>query len=177
VRNPAATSSVAAIPVLTTRVTPEPKAAPAAISAPLAATPVVAAPSAAAPVAPVTHVREATSAAVLDEKILDQIRELQRGVPNLLSKVAELYLENSALLLGELRSSLNAKDAAGLARSAHALKSTSFNTGAKALAEMCGELESIGLEARIEQAGAVLDRIVHEHARVARALDALRAAA
>jgi hypothetical protein len=57
------------------------------------------------------------------------------------------------------------------------LKSTSFNTGAKALAEMCGELESIGLEARIEQAGAVLDRIVHEHARVARALDALRAAA
>ena len=114
---------------------------------------------------------------MLDEKTLEQIRELQRGVPNLLAKVAELYLENSALLLEELRICFHAKDAAGIAKAAHALKSTSFNTGAKDLAEMCAALETLGLEARMEEAGDALERIVYEHSRVAQALEALRAAA
>ena len=128
-------------------------------------------PAAPAPATP------APSPAVLDEKTLDQIRELQRGVPNLLAKVAELYLENSALLLEELRICLNAKDAAGIAKAAHALKSTSFNTGAKDLAELCAALEALGLAARIEEAGSALEGVVHEHARVAKALEALRVAA
>ena len=46
--------------------------------------------------------------AALDAQTLDQIRELQRDVPNLLAKVAEMYLENSAPLLDELRGCLAA---------------------------------------------------------------------
>jgi HPt (histidine-containing phosphotransfer) domain-containing protein len=115
--------------------------------------------------------------AVLDERTLNQIRELQRGVPNLLAKVAELYLQNSAVLLNELRACVAAKDAAGIAKAAHALKSTSFNTGAKDLAGLCTGLENIGLEGRLEDAKMALDRIIHEHSRVVLALESLKVAA
>jgi HPt (histidine-containing phosphotransfer) domain-containing protein len=114
---------------------------------------------------------------VLDQKTLDQIRELQRGVPNLLAKVAEMYLENSAMLLDELRVSLNARNAAGIAKAAHALKSTSFNVGAKGLGELCAGLEALGSEGRTEEAKAAWERIYNEHGRVVVALEALKAAA
>ena len=115
--------------------------------------------------------------AALDQKTLDQIRELQRGVPNLLSKVAEMYLENSAMLLDELRVSLNARNAVGIAKAAHALKSTSFNIGAKNLGELCATLEAFGMEGRPEQAKAAWEPVFNEHARVVMALEALKAAA
>jgi CheY-like chemotaxis protein len=173
-RNPSATSAVAAIPVLSKRVEIErtaavPKAAPlAAASPPLAET---------APAAASVAEAAAITPALLDEKTLDQIRELQRGVPNLLATVAKMYLENSAMLLEELKACLAAKSAAGIAKAAHALKSTSFNTGAKDLAELCANLENIGLEGRIEAAKSAFERVIHEHARVALALEALKAAA
>ena len=146
-----APNPVAAIPVLTQRVSVEP-----AVAAPK--------PGPAGP-------------AVLDERTLDQIRELQRGVPNLLARVAELYLQNSAVLLNELRACVAAKDAAGIAKAAHALKSTSFNTGAKDLAGLCTGLESIGLEGRLEEAKPALDRVIQEHGRVVLALESLKVAA
>jgi CheY-like chemotaxis protein len=170
-RNTAATSAVAAIPVLTSRVAVAPPPRPAA-----AAPPPPAPPPAPRPV-PADAAPPALTPALLDEKTLDQIRELQRNVPDLLAKVAELYLENSALLLAELRAALQSQDGAGLAKAAHALKSTSFNTGAKDLAELCAALETVGLQARIAEAGALLERIVVEHARVALALNALQASA
>ena len=173
-RNPAATSAVAAIPVLTNRVEigrtqAVAKVAPlAAASPPLAET---------APAAASVCEAAAMTPAVLDEKTLDQIRELQRGVPNLLATVARMYLENSAMLLEELRACLAARSAEGIAKAAHALKSTSFNTGAKDLAELCANLENMGLEGRIETANSAFERVIHEHARVALALEALKVAA
>jgi two-component system sensor histidine kinase/response regulator len=173
-RSPAATSAVAAIPVLTNRVAIEQTAA----VPPVAASAVTPSPSTAtAPAAAGAAPPQGLTPAVLDEKTLDQIRELQRGVPNLLATVAKMYLENSAMLLDELRACLAAKSAEGLAQAAHALKSTSFNTGAKDLGELCAALENIGLEGRIDAAKAAFERVIHEHARVALALEALKVAA
>jgi HPt (histidine-containing phosphotransfer) domain-containing protein len=115
--------------------------------------------------------------AVLDEQTLDQIRQLQRGVPNLLSKVAELYLENSAALLDELRACLHRRDLAGIAKPTHALKSTSANAGAKHLATLCARLEDCALQSKLEEARNALSEVILEHERVARALNALRVAA
>jgi two-component system, sensor histidine kinase and response regulator len=173
-RNPSATSAVAAIPVLTNRVEIErtaaaPKLAPLAAPSPP--------PAETAPAAVPVSEAAAMTPALLDEKTLDQIRELQRGVPNLLATVARMYLENSAMLLEELKACLAAKSAEGIAQAAHALKSTSFNTGAKDLAELCANLENIGLEGRIEAAKSAFERVIHEHARVALALEALKVAA
>jgi len=165
-----APNPVAAIPVLTQRVSVAPPAASA--QAPAAQAPAAQAPAArpdARPAAP--------SPAVLDASTLDQIRDLQRAVPNLLAKVAELYLENSAQLLNELSACVAAQDAGGIAKAAHALKSTSLNTGAKDLAGLCGGLETLALQGRLETAKPALERIIHEHARVALALDAIKMAA
>jgi HPt (histidine-containing phosphotransfer) domain-containing protein len=157
VRESDASSVVAAIPVLTSRVHIEraamPRQAPAPEGAPERSPP------------------------VLDEKTLDQIRELQRGVPNLLAKVAEMYLENSTMLLDELRVNLNSKNAAGIAKAAHALKSTSFNVGAKGLGELCAGIEALGSAGRTDEAKAAWERLYNEHGRVVMALEALKAAA
>jgi HPt (histidine-containing phosphotransfer) domain-containing protein len=161
-RNPAATNAVAAIPVLTNRVMVERTEAAARAAPP---------PPAAPPAAP------ALTPAPLDEKTLDQIRELQRGVPNLLAKVAEMYLENSAMLLDELRGCFAAKDVEGIARCAHAFKSTSFNMGAKDLAELCEGLENFAQQGQVDAAKSAFERVVHEHGRVALALEALKIAA
>jgi len=186
-RDPDAPNPVAAIPVLTQRVTVEPAAAAAAAASAAAQVPgpsggaAAGAPQAGAAAAAAGRSADAgalrSGPAVLDERTLNQIRELQRGVPNLLAKVAELYLQNSVVLLNELRACVAAKDAAGIAKAAHALKSTSFNTGAKDLAGLCTGLESIGLEGRLEDAKVALDRIIHEHARVVLALESLKVAA
>jgi two-component system, sensor histidine kinase and response regulator len=173
VREGAGTSSIATIPVLRTRVAPMPAAAaapepqPAPVPEPESEPELVAA----------AAERESAQVAVLDEKVLEQIRELQRGVPNLLAKVAELYLENSVALLHELRGCLHRRDYASMAKAAHALKSTSFNTGAKLLGEMCAALEAFALEAKFEESRNALSDAIQEHARVARALEALRFAA
>ena len=113
--------------------------------------------------------------AALDAQRLDQIRELQRDVPNLLAKVAEMYLENSAPLLDELRGCLAAK--LRKAKTAPALKSMSVYTGAKEPADLCAGLENIGLEGASMEAKSALERAIHEHARVALALEALKVAA
>jgi signal transduction histidine kinase/CheY-like chemotaxis protein len=170
-RTSSASTSVAAIPVLTSRATPAPTATMPAAEAKVAPAPVkqqtVAAPASG----------ESADIAVLDEQTLDQIRQLQRGVPNLLSKVAELYLENSAALLDELRACLHRRDLAGIAKAAHALKSTSANTGAKHLAGLCATLEDCALQSKLEESRNALSEVILEHERAARALQALRVAA
>jgi HPt (histidine-containing phosphotransfer) domain-containing protein len=88
-----------------------------------------------------------------------------------------MYLENSAMLLDELRVSLNSKNAAGVAKAAHALKSTSFNIGAKGLGELCAGLEAQGLEGRLQGARDAWEHVFNEHGRVVLALEALKAAA
>jgi HPt (histidine-containing phosphotransfer) domain-containing protein len=86
-------------------------------------------------------------------------------------------MENSVALLHELRGCLHRRDYVSMARAAHALKSTSFNTGAKLLGEMCAGLEAFALEAKFEESRNALSDAIQEHARVARALNALRVAA
>jgi len=109
--------------------------------------------------------------AALDEHILSRIRELRRPHgPDLLGRLAELYKTSSLNLLDASRQAVGARDAAGVSRAAHALKSSSTSVGALPLAELCGELETIGRSATLDQASPLLDRIMVEHARVLAAL-------
>jgi len=194
VRESAARISPDVIPTLTNPVVPTPPApapmvspAPSAKQAPpVSQTPAVSQPRAITPEPAVVAAADPITASgdkgsvqvpVLDEKTLDQIRQLQRGVPNLLAKVAELYLENSVALLHELRGCLHRRDFAGMAEAAHALKSTSFNTGAKLMAEICATLEAAALEGNFEESRNALSDALQEYARVEPALQALRVAA
>ncbi|MDH4167272.1 MAG: response regulator [Gammaproteobacteria bacterium] len=124
------------------------------------------------------HGASGNGAAVLNDSALAQIRALQQpGGPDLLDKVIALYLESSQSLLEKLRAGLAAGDARALYEAAHALKSSSANVGATALAEIARQLEASGREADLRRAHLLADQLFHEHRRVVEALGAERAAA
>jgi signal transduction histidine kinase/DNA-binding response OmpR family regulator len=114
----------------------------------------------------------------LDKQTMERIRDLQRpGATNLISKLAGLYHSSSIALIENARASLASGDAAGLARAAHALKSSSGNIGAMLLAELCANLESAARSAVLQEAETLLERIVAEHAAVLKNLHDQSAAA
>jgi len=120
----------------------------------------------------------AASGAVLDPRALDQIRALQQpGAPDLLGRIIGLYLENSRTLTEQIRAALAAGDATGLLQAAHALKSSSANVGATALADLAGQLEALGREARLDAARLLVNPMFQAHERVVGALQARQAVA
>ncbi len=149
-----------------------PAAAAAAVAAAAVADPAVADPTVDGPA-----VADPADAAVLDPPTLDRIRDLHRqGGPNLLTKLSALYLTSSNALIADIRTAVADGDADGIARGAHALKSSSASVGAFQLAELCSELEAAGQSSQLVAAGAAFGELVREHSRVLRALDALAAA-
>jgi signal transduction histidine kinase/CheY-like chemotaxis protein len=121
---------------------------------------------------------QAQAEAVLDKQALEQLRSLQRpGGPDLLGKVIGLYLDNSQGLLERLRGALGAGDPDGLREAAHALKSSSANVGATALAELAKRLEAMGRAADLSQAASITEQLLAEYQRVVRALQTQRASA
>jgi two-component system, sensor histidine kinase and response regulator len=80
---------------------------------------------------------------VLDRQVLAQLRELENADdPNLLSRVLQLYLNESPRLFSQLKQAVLQSDAREIELSAHALKSSSANVGATALAGLCVEIHS-----------------------------------
>jgi signal transduction histidine kinase/CheY-like chemotaxis protein len=158
---------------------PAPAADATAATAPAATAPAVTAPAVTAPAVTAAPVpAPAPSAAALDDKTLDRIRDLhRRGGPNLLGKMAELYVSSSHALIAALRQAHAARSASGIQNAAHALKSSSSSIGAVLLAELCDSLETAGRAGRLEDAAELLEKLVTEHARVLVALEALDVAA
>ncbi len=109
---------------------------------------------------------------VLNQSALDQIRVLRSpGRPDPLVKVLKLYLTSSADLMEKLRSAVGNKDADGIRRAAHALKSSSGNVGAARLSAVCKELERIGREGQTDSTPALLVQAESEFKRAIKALE------
>jgi PAS domain S-box-containing protein len=83
---------------------------------------------------------DATRPAVLDRAALDNIRAVDDD-GTVLAEVVQIYLDEAPAHRARLRAALDAGDLAEAGRVAHALKSASFNVGAKALGELCRRLE------------------------------------
>ena len=116
--------------------------------------------------------------AVLDEQALRQIRALrQPGGPDLLKKIADLYVSNSHTLIVNLREAIIHNDASAVAQAAHSLKSSSANLGASALAQLCAKMEDVAKATQLDSAWELLERMVEEHQEVLQALEAQTAAA
>jgi two-component system, sensor histidine kinase and response regulator len=95
---------------------------------------------------------------VLDQAALDNIRAVDED-GSVLAEVVQMYLEEAPLQLGGLRHALGTCCGKDLARIAHALKSSSFNVGAKQLGEWCRDLERQGNEADFAQAAVSVNAI------------------
>jgi signal transduction histidine kinase/CheY-like chemotaxis protein len=85
----------------------------------------------------------AAADAVIDEKAIDKIRQLQRDNSNsILRKIIGLYFENAPLQLQTLQQARQQNDLKALQMAAHSLKSASANLGATQLAATCRKLET-----------------------------------
>ncbi|HEX6138437.1 MAG TPA: Hpt domain-containing protein [Casimicrobiaceae bacterium] len=85
------------------------------------------------------------------------------------------FLAEAPRMLAELRRAFAAADADAFRRTAHSLKSNSNTFGAATLGALARDLELGGLDRVRAAAGAPLDALAAEYARVAQALSALKA--
>jgi PAS domain S-box-containing protein len=89
----------------------------------------------------------------IDRSALDEIRAMQgEGGDDVLSELIRLYLQDSPRSLTAIREAIANDDPTGLERSAHALKGSCSYFGARRLANICAELEDMGLRKRLEGA-------------------------
>ena len=110
---------------------------------------------------------------VLDRQVLDQLSALRtNGKPELLARTINLYLVESPKLMQKLKQAAGASDAPEIARSAHSLKSSSANVGARLLSQYCADIEASARRADTEEAGKIFAKIETEHGRVQSALSA-----
>ena len=88
----------------------------------------------------------------IDATSLDSIRNLKGvGGDNMVKRVVDLYVSNSAMLVEDLKLALHNLDSEAVRQSAHALKSSSQNVGALGLATLSQELEEMGRTGRFER--------------------------
>jgi len=128
------------------------------------------APATAAQPAPRSH---AKAGEVLDRQVLEQLSKVRtNGKPELLARVINLYLVESPKLVQKLKQAAGASDARAIARSAHSLKSSSANVGAKVLSGYCADIEASARRADTEEARKILAKIETEHGSVQSALTA-----
>jgi HPt (histidine-containing phosphotransfer) domain-containing protein len=109
----------------------------------------------------------------IDEAVLNNLALLQReGRPDILSRVITLFLETAPGLLRELQDGAARGDMASLRRASHALKASSANVGAVALAAHCEELEAMARAESVPDATARVAAIVEDYRRAQNALTA-----
>lgn len=91
-----------------------------------------------------------------------------------INELVDTFLEDAPKLIREMKTALAAKDADSFRRAAHSLKSNSATFGATRLAELARELEMIGKENRLANAGSRLDGLEQMYRTVAAELKGLR---
>jgi PAS domain S-box-containing protein len=109
-----------------------------------------------------TAARPSTAAAI-DAAVLEEFRAMMGEVA---SELIGLFLEDTPNLLAELRGAVGQKDAKGLERAAHTLKSNSATLGAMTLSALCQELEVMGRAGTLEGAAEKVAQVQAEYERV-----------
>lgn len=110
---------------------------------------------------------------VLDPETLDALRALGGDDdPGLFAEVIELYLDDAQTHVANLRAALDSGDLRLLERTAHTLKSSSANVGARGFSKLCFELEQAVRTSKLEAAP---ELVACAEARFRQVRDALRA--
>ncbi|AGX87766.1 signal transduction histidine kinase [Candidatus Symbiobacter mobilis CR] len=89
----------------------------------------------------------------IDPNLLTQLQALGAGqAGELLRKLAQAYLHGAPATVDRMLTATSAEDLAEVARCAHALKSSSYNMGAHALADMASEVEHAARSGNVDTA-------------------------
>lgn len=108
---------------------------------------------------------------VLDPAVIENLRQLTPpGEPDVLAEVLELFLQDVPRRIERLRASCAAGDAAELHKTAHSLKGSAGNIGARAMLAICRQLDDPGRVGDLTEAKRLVDALEAEFARVEVAL-------
>ena len=100
----------------------------------------------------------------VDPTILARVREMMGDEgETMIRNLTELFLNNSQLLLEQLRAALAAGDAETVRRTAHTLRSPAAQMGAMHLAALCQSLETKGRQGDLSDGPTLLDAINTEY--------------
>jgi signal transduction histidine kinase/DNA-binding response OmpR family regulator len=125
----------------------------------------------AASTAPVPQIKVEAAQSPLDMEMIEGIRALQEeGEPDLLTDLIDMYLGDSAGQIEQMHKAFENRDYELLRRTAHTLKGTSGNLGAKGLYTLCAEMEKLARENLDAEIPAGMQKIELEFGRVKEAL-------
>lgn len=113
----------------------------------------------------------------LDPAVLDDLLAMAGGAGAIVERITTLYRSQSAVEIAALQAAVAAHDIEALGRAAHALKSMSYNVGARLLAEGAAGIERAArMEGRVVGEGEIA-ALSATHARTLEELAAWRGAA
>jgi len=109
---------------------------------------------------------------VLDQAVYQEVVSMAaQASEGFYDKLVAKYVSGSTEDIENISTALENKDSATVASSAHRLKSSSANWGAKRMAELCQRLESAAKEGVLDEAPQLLDKIKSERELVLNALN------
>jgi CheY-like chemotaxis protein len=116
-------------------------------------------------------VRQEEAIPALDPAVLAELRQLQaEGEPDIVRELAQAFQFETPPLLQALHEAVTKKQLEQLRRIAHNLKGSSNNLGARRMAALSAELETLGRNGTIEGAAELVARLEQEYHRVCQAL-------
>ena len=93
---------------------------------------------------------------LIDAEVANQLASMAGpGKTDFIAKVHGIYRDNAPPCIGKLNAAVEARSAGAAAKAAHALKSMSFNIGAREVARRAGEIESAGRAGRLPTPGEI----------------------
>jgi two-component system sensor histidine kinase/response regulator len=111
-------------------------------------------------------------ASALDPTVTARLRGLAAATdPSVLQEIYDAFMSSAVEYLAAIRDGAARNDAEGLRKSAHALKGASATIGAQRLAELCRQLEALGVAGQVDGAGQRLEQLEQEFARVKNAVE------
>jgi PAS domain S-box-containing protein len=116
--------------------------------------------------------RETGAAGTIDPNIIASFREMDvEGEESILSKLIDVFIENTPRLLAEARAAYASKMSPQLERAAHTLKGSCSNFGAEPMRLVCEQLEALAREGDLEHAAELLTQVEKEFEYVRVALE------
>lgn len=104
---------------------------------------------------------------VLDPAVLDTLRQLTApGEPDVLTEVLTLFLGDFSLRLEALRNAHAVGNIQQVQRAAHSMKGSAGNIGARALADLCRQVEEASKAGDAPEVGRRVDVLAVEFGKV-----------
>lgn len=97
---------------------------------------------------------------IIDLSIIAGLREMsEKDEPSFLSELIDLFVELSPQLVNEIKQSAQQADAVNMTQAAHKLKGSSFNLGARHLADICQQIETKGRSSDFSEIRSLVEQL------------------